>query len=177
MMLYHGSNIEIEKIDLMKCKPFKDFGRGFYSTPLKEQAAAMAKRTARIFNEGRPCVTGFFCKYDLDAEFSEKSTSGKFKIKYFNEPNNEWARFVINNRNFNFTDLKNPECNLDNKYDIVIGPVANDDITALINVYLSGILSNDALTRELTFRDLSLQVSFHTEKSIELLKKTGVFYD
>lgn len=30
MKLYHGSNILIDKIDLSKSKPNKDFGRGFY---------------------------------------------------------------------------------------------------------------------------------------------------
>lgn len=30
MILYHGSNIDIVDIDLLKSKPNKDFGRGFY---------------------------------------------------------------------------------------------------------------------------------------------------
>jgi len=51
MILYHGSNIEIDKIDLGKCKPFKDFGPGFYTTPLESQALAMAKRTIRIYGK------------------------------------------------------------------------------------------------------------------------------
>lgn len=38
MRLYHGSNMMIENIDLSKCKPYKDFGRGFYLTEIKEQA-------------------------------------------------------------------------------------------------------------------------------------------
>ena len=29
MILYHGSNTIIEKIDLSLCKPYKDFGKGF----------------------------------------------------------------------------------------------------------------------------------------------------
>ena len=28
MKLYHGSNTIIEQIDLSKCKPYKDFGKG-----------------------------------------------------------------------------------------------------------------------------------------------------
>lgn len=32
MILYHGSNQLITKIDLSKSKDFKDFGRGFYLT-------------------------------------------------------------------------------------------------------------------------------------------------
>lgn len=48
MRLYHGSNMMIENIDLSKCKPYKDFGRGFYLTEIKEQAEKMAGRTAAI---------------------------------------------------------------------------------------------------------------------------------
>ena len=29
MILYHGSNTIIEKIDLSLCKPYKDFGKVF----------------------------------------------------------------------------------------------------------------------------------------------------
>jgi hypothetical protein len=32
MKVYHGSYIEIEKIELAKCLPQKDFGQGFYVT-------------------------------------------------------------------------------------------------------------------------------------------------
>jgi hypothetical protein len=174
MILYHGSNMAIENIDLGKCKPFKDFGCGFYTTPIREQAITMAKRTVRIYREGKPCITEFY----LDDAILEtgSSSSESLNIKKFKEPCNEWARFVINNRNRKFNDIKDICCNTDNKYDIVIGPVANDDITALIDVYLSGIITDDALTRELTFRDLSMQISFHSKKAVKYLKKTGVFY-
>lgn len=30
MELYYGSNVRIEKPDFNFCKPFKDFGKGFY---------------------------------------------------------------------------------------------------------------------------------------------------
>ena len=38
MILYHGSSIEITKPDLMHSRPNVDFGKGFYTTPLHEQA-------------------------------------------------------------------------------------------------------------------------------------------
>jgi hypothetical protein len=44
MILYHGSNIIIEDIDSNKCRPYKDFGKGFYCTTIKSQAELMAKR-------------------------------------------------------------------------------------------------------------------------------------
>lgn len=48
MKLYHGSNIVIEHINLAMCRPFKDFGKGFYLTDIKEQAEKMAKRVSNI---------------------------------------------------------------------------------------------------------------------------------
>lgn len=40
MKLYHGSNMGIERPDLLRSKPFKDFGQGFYLSPLHEQGAS-----------------------------------------------------------------------------------------------------------------------------------------
>lgn len=56
MKLFHGSNIEIAHVDLSKCIPHKDFGCGFYTTLLEEQAWRMAERRARI-EGGIPTVT------------------------------------------------------------------------------------------------------------------------
>lgn len=52
MILYHGSNMKIDKIDLKKCRTFKDFGQGLYCTAIKEQADFMAKRVSRIYGAG-----------------------------------------------------------------------------------------------------------------------------
>ncbi len=40
MKLYHGTNQDIEVIDLTKGLAYKDFGRGFYLTP-EELAAGL----------------------------------------------------------------------------------------------------------------------------------------
>ena len=168
MILYHGSNVEIVQIDLDKCRPYKDFGKGFYTSPFREQALTMAKRTVRINREGKPCITAFYVDDDL---FSDST----LKIKRFADPDSEWARFVVNNRNRQFMDYQSRNCNMDFKYDIVTGPVANDDIVALIDVFLAGLISDDALSRELAFRELSSQVSFHTETAVAKLRKTEVY--
>ena len=38
MILYHGSNILIDKINLEMSKPNKDFGKGFYLSENESQA-------------------------------------------------------------------------------------------------------------------------------------------
>jgi hypothetical protein len=64
LILYHGSNVHIKKIELQKCKPYKDFGRGFYCTTIKSQAELMAKRVAAIYS-GSPAVTQFELNYSV----------------------------------------------------------------------------------------------------------------
>ena len=64
MTLYHGTNIDIQAIDLALCRPYKDFGKGFYTTELMEQAKKMAKRVARIYG-GTPIVN----VYEISDDF------------------------------------------------------------------------------------------------------------
>ena len=47
MQVYHGSYMEINEIDLSKCKPNKDFGSGFYVTKYKKQAESWAINIAK----------------------------------------------------------------------------------------------------------------------------------
>ena len=51
MRLYHGSNIAIGNINLAMCRPYKDFGQGFYLTDIEEQAEKMAIRVAKIYGQ------------------------------------------------------------------------------------------------------------------------------
>ncbi|GBU26329.1 hypothetical protein R83H12_03025 [Fibrobacteria bacterium R8-3-H12] len=44
MILYHGSNCEFDIISLEKSKNNRDFGRGFYTTTIEEQAREWAEK-------------------------------------------------------------------------------------------------------------------------------------
>ena len=54
--LYHGSNVDIEKIDLSLSRKGKDFGCGFYLNANKQQAMDMAIRTTNRMKTGIPSV-------------------------------------------------------------------------------------------------------------------------
>ena len=43
MILYHGTNMAFDAIDLKKSKPNKDFGQGFYLSADYAQATASSK--------------------------------------------------------------------------------------------------------------------------------------
>lgn len=170
MKLYHGSNVEIGEVDLSKCMPYKDFGCGFYTTLLKEQAWRMAERRARI-DGGKPVIT----VYDIPDELTEKED---LHCRVFpDKPTIEWAIFIRNNRDRKFTDIDSMECNLDGKYDVVVGPVADDTVGLLIRQFSRGTIDVEYLRREFDFGKLTNQYTFHTEKAIRYLKKAGVIYD
>ena len=59
---------------------------------------------------------------------------------------------------------------MDNKYDLVIGPVADDDIIVLFRTFVNGLIDIVTLIKELTYKVLTDQYSFHTVKAIEYLK-------
>jgi len=158
---HHGSNTELDKIDLSKCRPYKDFGSGFYLTTIRDQAVKMAKRVARIHGNS-PYITG----YDFDEEQLEN-----LHIKHFDAPSEDWARFVLNNRNRKFTDFSSESCNHDSKYDLVIGPIANDDLALLFRQFSSGLIDISILVKEMKYKKLTDQYSFHSEKALHLLKK------
>lgn len=164
MRLYHGSNVVIESINLAMCRPYKDFGKGFYLTDIEEQAKQMAKRVSRIYG-GLPIVNAF----EIQDDFRKLAD---IRIKDFGiQTTEEWAKFVMNNRNRTFTDEANTLCNKDNKYDIVIGPVADDNMALLFRQYENEIIDFETLLKGMIYKKTSSQYSFHTEKGIRLLRK------
>lgn len=81
MILYHGTNIDFKDIDFDKCVPFKDFGKGFYLTDIREQAEALAKKKSRLFG-GSPIVQ----EYVFISEDAEKAG---LKMLRFETPSKE----------------------------------------------------------------------------------------
>lgn len=156
MILYHGSNMAIDRIDLGKCRPYKDFGKGFYLTDIRHQSERMAARTVKMFR-GVPTLTAF--EFDLG-----NAVKVGLKIKTFNSPDEEWARFVMSNRDINVPQ----PCH---GYDIVIGPVADDTIARLLRMFTENFISEEQLVKELTFSQVTSQYFFHTEAAINMLKK------
>ena len=156
MRLYHGSNTAIDSIDLGKCRPYKDFGKGFYLTDIRHQAQRMAARTVKMF-KGAPTLTEF--EFDI-----EDAYRAGLKIKIFDTPNREWAKFVMKNRDINVVQPSHD-------YDIVVGPVADDNIARLLRMFTENFIDENQLLRELTFTRTTSQYFFHTEAAIKLLKK------
>lgn len=153
MILYHGTNIDFKTIELEKCFPFKDFGKGFYLTDIQDQAEALAQKKSKLFG-GSPLVQEY-------AFSLEEAKNTGLKIHYFHTPSREWAKFIFNNRNRN--------SNFHHDYDIVYGPIANDGVAYLLSRYEEGTINLDELAKELEFNNLNNQYYFGTQQAIDLL--------
>ena len=157
IVLYHGSNVCIDKIDLSRSKIGKDFGKGFYLNPNFDQAYKMAVRAKNINKMGTEIVSAF--------EFEDEIlTETELNVKIFPDYSKEWADFVVENRN-NKSEMQI------HSYDIVIGPIADDNVGTQIYRYSRGFIDIDKLIEELRFEERAIQYFFGTEKAIKLLKK------
>ena len=80
----------------------------------------------------------------------------------------------MNNRNKNFQDIQNLLCNKDCKYDIVIGPVADDNMALLFRQFENELIDFQTLLNGMSYNETSSQYSFHTQRAAELLNKIGI---
>ena len=90
-------------------------------------------------------------------------------VKKYDSASKEWLEFITKNRT--------NEESIKNDYDIIIGPVANDNTTPVINLYLSNIIDFEVSIKELKTFVLKDQYVIKTKKALEYLKYEGVIYD
>ena len=155
MKLFHGSNVEIESIDLARGGRGKDFGKGFYANPDYMQAVEFCSSVIRREGVGVPTVTSF----DFD-----ESALNVLNVMRFDGYSKEWAEFILLNRN-NTSDVPAHD------YDIVVGPIADDGVGTQIRRLSRGFITFDAFLEELKYSKVSIQYFFGTEEAIKYLKK------
>ena len=160
MKLYHGSNVVVKNPDLNYSNRARDFGSGFYLTSSLEQAASWARHRTYLSKTGKPTITVF----ELDDNYVNN-----LLVKKYDSASKEWLVFITKNRT-NAESIKND-------YDIIIGPVANDNTTPVINLYLSKIIDFEVAIKELKTYVLKDQYVIKTEESLKFLKYEGVIYD
>lgn len=156
MILYHGTNIDFEEIDLMKSKPNKDFGRGFYLSPLFEQAKDMAEAKVEQLEYGNPIIL----KYEVSEEKMKN-----LRVLQFDSYSEEWAKFILANRN-------NKSGIAVHDYDIVIGPIADDKVGLQLWKYETHSIDLPTLVKNLQYmKGVTIQYFFGTERAINILKR------
>lgn len=155
--LYHGSNVQVDDIDLLKSRPNKDFGRGFYLSADRNQAWRMGEFKA-LTEGGEPVLNTFL--------FDDRLlTSGELKVLTFDGYSREWAEFIFKNRN-------NPSATPVHEFDIVYGPIANDRVGVQIGKYEAGDITLDQFLENLKYmKGVTFQYYFGTERAIAKLVK------
>lgn len=163
--LYHGTDTEFETPIPERGRRGTDFGQGFYLTPHLDSAVNMAHRVARRKNSLESVV---MC-YSLD---ENQLVSAGLRIRSFLNIEPGWLRFVVANRYF---QEDAPDHNLDKRWDVVHGFVADDRIVQLLDGLMKGTTSEDDVLKTLrASRFKSVQYSFHSAAAISLLKRTEV---
>ena len=154
MQLYHGSIEIIKHPRILEQQRLLDFGKGFYTTSNKEQAERWASiKQKRAAESNKAIVT----VYEFDDDLLQ---TDRLKIKSFTQANVEWLDFVVRNRSFEVVI----------KYDLVIGPVANDTLYITLSLYEAGFLTKKETIVRLKVHPRFDQLAFITAKAIEQLK-------
>ncbi len=145
-MVYHGSNVEVAHPRILRDGFYKDFGYGFYCTGLEKQA----KRWA-LTRKGDSIVSRYI--------YTE---SPALKMKTFPKMTDEWLDFVAACRSGDTHD-----------YDVVEGPMADDQIWNYVEEFLSGKISRVAFWELVKFTYPTHQIVFCTEDALKTLKFEG----
>ena len=155
MILYHGSNQDFDEIDLSKSKDKRDFGKGFYTTTIREQAVDWARA---LFDRYRG--DGIFV-YEMELELT-----ASLSIKSYEGLSEEWLLMIQKNRTLG---------GIQHNFDIIQGPVANDKTARTIALYIAGIINADDAIERLKINKVNNQVSLHTPAALSQIKILGKY--
>ena len=155
MILYHGSNVVVEVPRMIPAKRLLDFGSAFYLTSDLEQAKKWALRTRNIRESGTPLVSVY--------EFDDRQLT-ELRVLSFSSPDLAWLHYVVANRTGQPSD----------PYDLVIGPVANDQAIRTVNDFQNGYFTAEIAIQILRPQKLKDQYAFKTEAALRLLRFKGV---
>ena len=147
MKLYHGSLVAVKKPNVLRGRTTVDFGKGFYTTTSFEQAKKWADLKRKRSDTSRAVVSVYEAPDDL--------LNGRYATKSFTGPTKEWLNFVVKNR----------KGEGDGKYDLTLGPVANDQLYATIRLYEQGVVTAEAAIEMLKTHVLFDQLAFHNQNA------------
>ncbi|MBE7055033.1 MAG: DUF3990 domain-containing protein [Ruminococcaceae bacterium] len=152
MILYHGSYIEIQRPELSFSRDNVDFGKGFYTTPIYEQAVKWCGKFIRRNKNG------VVSRYEFDDNAFEK-----LKVLNFDTYSEEWLDFIL--------VCRQGKDNTD--YDIVIGGVADDKVFNTVELYFDNLIDKEEAIKRLKYEKPNLQVCLRTQKAIDYLRFEG----
>lgn len=141
-ILFHGSNIVVRKPEVLVSSFYKDFGDGFYCTNLEKQARKWA-----MTRRGDSIVSVFSFQMNKQQ-----------KVLSFSEMTDEWLDFVVSCRR-----------GIKHDYDIVEGPMADDQIWDYIEDFMDGSISREAFWALAKFKYPTHQIVFCSQRALQAL--------
>lgn len=154
MRLYHASTQTVDQPRIYNRTHLLDFGTGFYTTTNLAQAEDFARKAyVRRGMVGAPTLNVY--EFDLDRA---KAT---LKVLEFSSPDRSWLDFVVHNRKQGRDESVDA--------DLIIGPVANDDVFTTVTLYESQQISVNAALEMLKIKELFMQMLFCTEEALSML--------
>ena len=153
MIVYHGSNVEVKQPQILTPNRALDFGAGFYTTLNRDQATDFANKVFLRLGVGNPVLN----TYEIDEQMAFPLCS----VLRFDAPNDAWLDFVADNR---MGVYSGPE------YDLVFGPVANDDVYETLQLYVNGAISREYTMERLKVKELFNQLVFKTDRALAFLR-------
>ena len=153
LTLYHGSSVVVENPMIMQSPRTLDFGEGFYTTTNKQQAQIFARK---VFDR-RKTGTATVSIYEINFEAAVQ----ELRVLRFSSPDKNWLDYVMQNRNGAYDGQV---------YDIVFGPVANDDVYVTIGAFEAGILTIEQTIAGLKVKKLFDQLVLKSDQSLSWLK-------
>ena len=153
--LYHGGEEPVKEPRAVSPKAGRplDFGSGFYTTTSLDQAKKWVGIRLRQHAYGRGCISHF------TADWTDIEKSG-LRTLVFHGPEESWFDFVMGNRQ---------TIGFSHDFDIVMGPVANDNVYETLTLFEDGIISKAEAISRLKAYKLVDQVLFHTEAALKFL--------
>ena len=152
MRLFHGSTVTVKRPNIQKGRKATDFGKGFYTTTNFEQA----KKWALLKKNREQSEKAIVSVYEVPDDILDR----EYPVLRFMGATKEWLEFVVNNRR----GRENGD------YDLIMGPVANDQLYATIRLYEQRVVTAEAAIEMLKAHKLFNQLSFHTVTVALLLK-------
>jgi hypothetical protein len=151
MRVFHGSNIEIKRPRIITRFKTLDFGEGFYTTGNENQAKDFA---IKVCKRRSPILYPVVNCYEFNGDFNNLS------VLKFDAPNDKWLEFVVERRQGIALNIK---------YDLIIGPVANDDVFGTIILYETGQIDKESAIKNFKIKKLYNQVVFCNESVLSNL--------
>jgi len=148
MIVYHGSYCKVDCPNISFSREALDFGKGFYTTSIKQQAISWTDRFKRKGKDG------YLNIYNLEIE----ETKERYKVKIFESYNIEWLDFILQCRDGSSIYLE---------YDMIIGGIADDRVYNTIELYQEKLINKEEALKRLKFYKPNEQICIVNQEIID----------